>query len=45
MLDEGGLMHGFQIWVNLPAKDKMMNPRYQDITADQSYNRKRWGLG
>lgn len=36
MLDEGGLMHGFQIWVNLPAKDKMMNPRYQDITADQS---------
>ena len=36
MLEEGGLMHGFQIWVNLPAKDKMMNPRYQDITADQS---------
>lgn len=36
MMDEGGLMHGFQIWVNLPAKDKMMNPRYQDITADQS---------
>jgi|TARA_B100001741_G_scaffold21334_1_gene15916 redox-sensitive bicupin YhaK (pirin superfamily) len=36
MMDEGGLMHGFQIWVNLPAKDKMMNPRYQDITSDQS---------
>ena len=36
MLDEGGLLHGFQIWVNLPAKDKMMNPRYQDITSDQS---------
>ena len=36
MMEEGGLMHGFQIWVNLPAKDKMMNPRYQDITADQS---------
>ena len=36
MMEEGGLMHGFQIWVNLPAKDKMMEPRYQDITADQS---------
>ena len=36
MMEEGGLMHGFQIWVNLPAKDKMMDPRYQDITADQS---------
>jgi len=22
---------GFQLWVNLPAKDKMMAPRYQDI--------------
>ncbi len=36
MMEEGGLMHGFQIWVNLPAKDKMMNPRYQDITSEES---------
>lgn len=28
---EGGLMWGFQLWVNLPAKHKMTAPRYQDI--------------
>jgi hypothetical protein len=28
---EEGLMRGFQLWVNLPAKDKMTAPRYQDI--------------
>jgi redox-sensitive bicupin YhaK (pirin superfamily) len=32
---EAGLMWGFQLWVNLPAKDKMTAPRYQDIPADQ----------
>src|SRR5690606_36741354 len=26
-----GLMWGFQLWVNLAAKDKMTSPRYQDI--------------
>jgi len=30
-----GLMQGFQLWVNLPAKDKMTAPRYQDIPAAQ----------
>jgi len=28
---EHGLMQGFQLWVNLPAKDKMVPPRYQEI--------------
>lgn len=28
-------LNGFQLWINLPAKDKMMDPRYQDITADK----------
>jgi len=28
---EAGLMRGFQLWVNLPARDKMTAPRYQDI--------------
>jgi quercetin 2,3-dioxygenase len=32
---EAGLMWGFQLWVNLPAKDKMTAPRYQDIPADK----------
>ncbi|MCH0540380.1 pirin family protein [Streptomyces sp. MUM 203J] len=27
----GGLFHGLQLWVNLPGKDKMTDPRYQDI--------------
>ncbi len=31
---EDGLMWGFQLWVNLPATDKMTEPRYQDIPAD-----------
>ena len=27
----GGLFHGFQLWVNLPRKDKFLPPRYQDL--------------
>ena len=34
VMENGGLTHGFQIWVNLPAKDKMMAPRYQDIQSE-----------
>jgi len=33
--DEKGRMYGFQLWANLPASDKMMNPRYRDLTRDQ----------
>src|SRR6185436_16867165 len=29
----GGRMHGFQLWVNLPQRDKMMRPRYQEIPS------------
>src|SRR6187399_1050344 len=32
---ESGLMRGFQLWVNLPAKDKMTAPRYQDIAPER----------
>jgi redox-sensitive bicupin YhaK (pirin superfamily) len=30
----GGLFHGIQLWVNLPARDKMVAPRYQSLEAD-----------
>jgi len=30
-----GLMWGFQLWVNLPARDKMQAPRYQDIGPER----------
>ena len=29
--DEHGAMHGFQLWANLPASHKMMQPRYQEV--------------
>ena len=31
----GGRMHGFQLWVNLPRRDKMMRPRYQEIPREK----------
>jgi quercetin 2,3-dioxygenase len=30
---ENGLLHGFQLWLNLPAKEKMKPPHYRDIAA------------
>src|SRR5438046_4777115 len=30
---KGGLFHGTQLWVNLPAAQKWLQPRYQDIEA------------
>ena len=31
----GGVMHGFQLWVNLPQRDKMTKPRYQEIPSNK----------
>jgi redox-sensitive bicupin YhaK (pirin superfamily) len=31
----GGRMHVFQLWVNLPQSDKMIKPRYQEISSSQ----------
>lgn len=31
LVQSGGLFHGFQLWVNLPAKDKFIAPKYQDL--------------
>jgi redox-sensitive bicupin YhaK (pirin superfamily) len=32
---EDGMMWGFQLWANLPASHKMMEPRYRDLNSDQ----------
>ncbi len=34
LIASGGLFHGVQLWVNLPAAEKWVQPRYQDIAAD-----------
>lgn len=30
-LETGGIIHGIQLWVNLPKANKMTNPNYQDV--------------
>ncbi len=32
---EDGLMQGFQLWVNLPGKNKLAAPWYRDIPSDE----------
>lgn len=32
---ESGRMRGFQLWVNLPARDKMTDPKYQEFAPDR----------
>lgn len=33
--DAQGMMWGFQLWANLPASQKMMEPRYRDVLASR----------
>ena len=35
LVASGGLFHGIQLWVNLPSADKIIDPRYQDLRADE----------
>jgi quercetin 2,3-dioxygenase len=39
-----GLMQGFQLWVNLPAKNKMVDPKYRGIEREQIPNFKKNGV-
>src|SRR3984957_3285540 len=36
LIASGGLFHGIQLWVNLPAKDKWVDPQYQEIEAEDN---------
>lgn len=35
LVRNGGRLHGFQLWVNLPRTDKMIKPRYQDTASER----------
>jgi redox-sensitive bicupin YhaK (pirin superfamily) len=36
LVRSGGLFHGLQLWVNLPAADKLAEPRYQSLEGQQA---------
>jgi quercetin 2,3-dioxygenase len=36
LIATGGLFHGIQLWVNLPAAEKWVDPRYQDLEAQDN---------
>ncbi len=36
LIASGGLFHGIQLWVNLPAAQKWVDPRYQDLEAEDT---------
>jgi quercetin 2,3-dioxygenase len=36
LIATGGLFHGIQLWVNLPAAEKMVDPRYQNLEAEDT---------
>jgi hypothetical protein len=36
LIASGGLFHGIQLWVNLPSAQKWVDPRYQDLEAEDS---------
>ncbi len=34
-IQESGRLHGFQLWINLPAAEKMCEPKYQEFAAQE----------
>ncbi len=35
IIRDGGRLHGFQLWINLPRNQKMTPPRYQELASDR----------